>query len=64
MGEMIENDNFVNPVLSLLNERQRQIVCLRWGIHDGQQRTLRETGIAVGVSTERVRQIESQVFKL
>jgi hypothetical protein len=56
-------ESLVNPVLALLTERQQQVTRFRWGLHDGQQRTLMETGVAIGVSAERVRQIESQVFK-
>ena len=50
----------VRSVLSDLSERERKVVCLRFGLEDGQARTLEEVGKAFGVTRERVRQIESK----
>jgi RNA polymerase primary sigma factor len=50
----------VRNVLGDLSERERQVVCLRYGLEDGQVRTLEEVGKAFGVTRERVRQIESK----
>ena len=50
----------VRNVLGDLSERERQVVCLRFGLDDGQVRTLEEVGKAFGVTRERVRQIESK----
>jgi RNA polymerase sigma factor (sigma-70 family) len=44
-------------VLDVLNERERAIICARFGL-DGPEATLRELGERLGVSAERVRQIE------
>jgi RNA polymerase primary sigma factor len=47
----------VRALLSELSERERTIVAARYGL-DGPERTLRELSATVGVSAERVRQIE------
>jgi len=51
----------VRPLLDRLDARERMIVCARYGI-DGPERTLRELAAALGVSAERVRQIESRAL--
>jgi RNA polymerase primary sigma factor len=50
----------VRNVLADLSERERKVVCLRFGLEDGQARTLEEVGKEFGVTRERVRQIESK----
>ena len=50
----------VRNVLADLSERERKVVCLRFGLEDGQARTLEEVGKDFGVTRERVRQIESK----
>jgi RNA polymerase primary sigma factor len=50
----------VRNVLADLSERERKVVCLRFGLEDGQAHTLEEVGKAFGVTRERVRQIESK----
>ncbi len=50
----------VRSVLAELSERERKVVRLRFGLDDGQARTLEEVGKAFGVTRERVRQIESK----
>jgi len=50
----------VRNVLSGLSERERMVVSLRYGLDDGQVRTLEEVGREFGVTRERVRQIESK----
>lgn len=44
-------------VLAVLNERERTVICARFGL-DRPESTLRELGEQLGVSAERVRQIE------
>jgi RNA polymerase sigma factor (sigma-70 family) len=44
--------------LDALNEREREVVALRYGLRDGQPRTLQEVGQAIGTTRERARQIE------
>ena len=50
----------VRTVLAELSERERKVVRLRFGLDDGQARTLEEVGKEFGVTRERVRQIESK----
>ena len=50
----------VESVLSQLGERERAVVRLRYGLADGEPRTLEEVGRAFGVTRERVRQIEAK----
>ena len=45
-----------------LNERERQVVRLRFGLEDGQAKTLEEVGKEFGVTRERIRQIESKTL--
>jgi RNA polymerase primary sigma factor/RNA polymerase nonessential primary-like sigma factor len=48
----------VGRVLNTLTERERGVMTLRFGLHDGRPRTLEETGRELGLSRERIRQIE------
>ena len=48
----------INDVLAKLNERERKIVILRYGLDDRISRTLGETAKHFGITRERVRQIE------
>jgi RNA polymerase primary sigma factor len=52
----------VGEALSALSERERQVVCMRFGLEDGQIRTLEEVGREFGVTRERIRQIESKTL--
>jgi RNA polymerase primary sigma factor len=52
----------VREVLAELTERERDLVRLRFGLDDGNARTLDEVGRAFGVTRERVRQIESKAL--
>ena len=52
----------VNEALSELSERERRVVRLRFGLDDGQMRTLEEVGREFGVTRERIRQIESKTL--
>jgi len=44
--------------LSMLTPRERAVIILRYGIGDGRNRTLLEVGKELGISRERVRQLE------
>ena len=52
----------VLEALDELNDRERQVVRLRFGLEDGQARTLEEVGREFGVTRERIRQIESKTL--
>ena len=53
----------ISSVLETLDERERKILELRFGIHDGTTRTLEEVGSEFNVTRERVRQIESKALR-
>ena len=76
--DIIEDQNTVSPdaqmekffdkertteFLNLLSERERKIIEQRYGIVDGNARTLAEIAKNLGVSRERVRQIEAATIK-
>lgn len=52
----------LRDVLSELNERERKVIELRFGLTDGYPRTLEEVGRVFGVTRERIRQIESKTL--
>jgi RNA polymerase primary sigma factor len=52
----------VLEALDELNDREKQVVRLRFGLDDGQARTLEEVGREFGVTRERIRQIESKTL--
>ncbi|MED1872044.1 sigma-70 family RNA polymerase sigma factor [Brevibacillus borstelensis] len=52
----------VSEVMSVLKENERTVLELRYGLHDGEQKTLEEVGVLFGVTRERIRQIESRAF--
>jgi len=77
-GDFIEDKKAVSPanatlhsmlkeeitsVLSTLDDRERKILELRFGIMDGTSRTLEEVGAEFNVTRERVRQIESKALR-
>ena len=79
-GDLIEDSEAVEPgeavsftslqeqlhsVLGTLSEREAGVVSLRFGLADGQPKTLDEIGTVYGVTRERIRQIESKaMYKL
>jgi RNA polymerase primary sigma factor len=52
----------VKEVLDELNEREKEVVIMRFGLDDEQARTLEEVGKQFGVTRERIRQIESKTL--
>ena len=57
---MLSND--VLEALDELNDREKEVVRMRFGLIDGRARTLEEVGRAFGVTRERIRQIESKTL--
>jgi RNA polymerase primary sigma factor len=77
LGEFIEDHGAVAPVeaasfsmmqddivsvLRTLSARERRVLELRFGLTDGQPRTLQEVGRQFGITRERIRQIESKTL--
>jgi RNA polymerase primary sigma factor len=77
LGDFIEDSEAVVPlerasfrllqeqlesVLHTLSEREKEVIRLRFGLVDGQPRTLEEVGKKFGVTRERIRQIESKTL--
>ena len=53
----------VNTVLDTLNDREKRVLQLRFGLEDGRSRTLEEVGREFGVTRERIRQIEAKALR-
>ena len=52
----------VRAVLATLDDREQAVIRMRYGLDDGQPRTLDQIGRTFGLSRERVRQIEREVM--
>lgn len=78
LGDFLQDDELPTPVdvasqqllrrdlaaaLDHLNERERRIIDLRYGLADGQRRTLEEVGKVLGMTRERARQIEAEALR-
>lgn len=61
MKEFMKQD--LAKVLDTLNLREKQVIRWRFGLGDGRMKTLQEIGELMGVSRERIRQIESCAFR-
>ncbi|MGA2685474.1 MAG: sigma-70 family RNA polymerase sigma factor [Verrucomicrobiota bacterium] len=53
----------VREVLGTLDQRENKILAMRFGLKDGRERTLEEVGAQLGVTRERIRQIQEQALK-
>jgi len=53
----------IDDVLGSLNEREKRVLQLRFGLEDGRSRTLEEVGREFGVTRERIRQIEAKALR-
>lgn len=77
LGDFIEDSEAIVPlerasfrllqeqlesVLHTLSEREKEVIEMRFGLKDGQPRTLEEVGKKFGVTRERIRQIESKTL--
>ena len=63
--ELVENDNLkhVFRLLKEIPEREANILRMRFGLDGDEPKTLKEIGQALGLTRERVRQIESEALK-
>lgn len=53
----------VREVLATLDARESRILAMRFGLDDGKPKTLEEVGELVGVTRERIRQIQEQALQ-
>ncbi len=60
-GELLREQ--VHNALDQLNQREREVLEMRFGLTDGQAHTLEEVGQAFGVTRERIRQIEAKALR-
>jgi len=78
VGDLIEDPGFMDPqesgiyighmaqmnkVLQILAPREEQVICLRFGMIDGNEKTLEEVGQRLSVTRERIRQIEVEALR-
>jgi len=61
--QRVFSQEHVRVLLGRMNERERQVLVLRFGLKDGVARTLGETAKKFGITRERVRQIEVVALK-
>ncbi len=78
IGDFIEDKNVCTPeqnifgqlrseklkkLISELNEKEQKVILMRFGFDEDQPRTLEQTGTILGVTRERIRQIEEKALQ-
>jgi len=78
LGEFVEDTSLVPPsdavierglkeetvsVLKSLTPREQKVVGMRFGLENGEPHTLKEVGLVLGLTRERVRQIQAEVVR-
>lgn len=61
--EKLELREILDGIISSLTHREREIIRLRFGVWDGDSRTLEETGRVFRITIERTRQIELKAMR-
>jgi RNA polymerase primary sigma factor len=62
--ELIHSDNLLHvmQMLETMDHREATVLRMRFGLHDNEPRTLKEIGESLGLTRERVRQIETEAL--
>jgi RNA polymerase primary sigma factor len=57
-----EEQQILKDAIDQLEERERQVISMRFGLDNGKSKTLREVGETLDLTRERIRQIEREAL--